>query len=89
MLLLLLRLLLVPNLLLLLIMPTRLRRDLAKLARIHENDSEQLEKRATHVRNGALPFSLSPPLSGSRGSARFLWSAQREETEVAIIHRKI
>jgi hypothetical protein len=60
--LLLLRLLLVPNLLLLLIMPARLRRDLAKLARIHENDSEQLEKRATHVRNGALPFSLSPSL---------------------------
>jgi hypothetical protein len=30
-------------------------------ARIHQNDSEQLEKRATYVRNGALPFSL--PLS--------------------------
>ncbi len=30
-------------------------------ARIHENESEQLEKRATCVRNGALPFSL--PLS--------------------------
>ncbi len=56
-------------------------------ARIHENVSN-LEKRATLCPQRSFAF-LSPPLSRSRGSARFLWSAQREGAEVAIIHRKI
>lgn len=32
-------------------------------ARIHENDIEQLEKRARYVRHGALPFSLPVSLA--------------------------